>query len=1326
MKEVEMSRPITQTVLSLSLLLNLTCIAIAQTSTQGGVGKPVGPAKPTENAPMTVLPGASAKKDKENSSSSTTTRAAAKPLAPRQVPQTPRPLTKRLTLKERGVAIRHPEGWTVAPKRLQNLEELIYVSPDVTAKQAVSSLKITSEARRSHAEALRRLKEIAFGIGAPATAFLNVGNWPGFQYRRIEERPQPGEGEGGPRFADEKVLRVTTAAAAGNLLVRVEAALPSDADPGLIAEVEAIGRSLTFASKTIRPFQTEQELDEIRNNPRPDNVEPPTQKPDQVETKEPNTSLTATPDQSFAPGFTQRIFNGGQGELEIAVSPNARNIVIGRQSAFATSNDGGQTFPFSGFIAFSGGDPSLAWGQSGNFYYAGIRGGCLAADATGPNGYTCSGVARSTNNGQTFPNIFNANRCANNNNPAPPNLPGFCFPDQEHIAADRVNAGTGGGDQIYVTWRNFDATDQDPALVCTQDSGANWTAVPITVGTGAFPRINVGQDGFVYVVYLDGGNYMLNKYSSCASGMVQQVGFPVAVTTRSPVTCPFPGHDRCDQNPSSQMIAVDDTNPNHVYFVAGHNTAGNNDDIRVRDSLDGGLTWPGPRFVRVNSLVSGHRIMPWLCTTGGEAFVTWYDRRAAPPTNNDLTDYFGGRVSLDAGGNLVVGPETKISEVGDPWCASGWPCGTRSTGDSEQCSVQPQQAGICCGPAIPGNNCPGSNQRCDFSDMNCPAGETCSTGGGCPKYGDYNGNACAAGRLLAAYASLATPLRIQPPSVGISVLFSASLVGDVPQIQVPGSVSLADTCVGSSSTATMNVCNTGKANLEIAPAITSSNSQFSVTTPSAGYPVVISPDFCFPFQVRFTPTSTGSKTANLTIQSNDPSTNPLIVQATALASQQTISTFIADSGDFGNVCVGSFKDLDLTINNSGGCNLLISSITSSSTEFKTAQTINFPIVVQGGTSVHVPIRLQPTTTGPKSANITISSNDPFNPGKVVAVTGHADPGDIRVTGSTDFGDVCAGAFAEKTVQVCNAGTCDLHVTSASLGSCTDFQLVNNPFPATVSHDSCLGVTVRFTPTSAGPKSCTLTINSDDPDTPSIMKTVSADTPLASIDVSEDQNFPPEVIQSAGMCRTLQPFPISNKGTCNLKITSITTGGINGTDFSTSGLPSFPIILQPGHTVGDGNLMTVFAPTAIDRDRLGTLSVTYESDPITHASVQVVRNLCGEGVLTGARVLVTAGGVPVSVVEKLQINRINANRNKDQVDSVDNAMNLPLQTVNPAPPCASFQFHREYGTVSNPIQLLPGSYVLTATAIVNGSRQTLTVAFDVTTCDFNPTIVVNLP
>jgi hypothetical protein len=225
-------------------------------------------------------------------------------------------------------------------------------------------------------------------------------------------------------------------------------------------------------------------------------------------------------------------------------------------------------------------------------------------------------------------------------------------------------------------------------------------------------------------------------------------------------------------------------------------------------------------------------------------------------------------------------------------------------------------------------------------------------------------------------------------------------------------------------------------------------------------------------------------------------------------------------------------------------------------------------------------------------------------------------------------------------------------------------------------------------------------------------------------VPPDKAFPPTVIQGVGACQSQVPFPISNTGTCNLIITNIAIGGADGSEYSLSGLPSFPIILQPGHVVGEGNLRIVFKPTAVDRDRLGTVTVTYESDPITHATTDVTRLLCGEGVRTGARVLVRAGGVPVGTVEKIQLQRINANRNKQVLDTNDVAMNVVLQTVTPAPPCAQFQYHREYGTVSNAIQLLPGSYQVTTTAIVNRKRLTKTVGFSVDTCGFNPTILID--
>jgi hypothetical protein len=1251
-----------------------------------------------------------------------------------------KPLTKRLEIPKKGISVQYPEDWSVGPKRFENLTELINLPANRQNGSITATVKITTEERKDHAEALRRLEEIRSGIGAPTSAFLTIGGWPAIQYGRIEERPTPGKNFPRPQFKDKNMYRITTAIAAGDLLVRLESALPSNASPGLIRQVEAISRSTFFATKA-SVNQTRNELANLRKHARSGPAPLAVITPDKIAASANSSAGSGSgrtlvppvqdPNTEAQPGLTQRVITNNNGELEIAVSPNGQNIVIGQQSAWRASTNGGQTFAFNGFInAFDGGDPSLGWGQSGAFYYAGIDRGCQAADAAGPFGYACTGMARSTNNGQTFPLVSPAVVCPNPDPAGAVVVANSCFPDQEHIAVDRVNAGTGAiPDQVYSTWRNFDATDQDPGLVCSSDGGQNWSA-PIVVGTGAFPRIGAGQDGFVYVVWLDGGNFMVRKYSSCASGLVSVSG-PTVVTTRNPIVCPFPGHDRCDQNPSSQTIAVDDTNPNHVYFSYAE-TAGTatNDRVMVRDSLDGGITWPALRVAQVSSALPGKRIMPWVCTTGGEAFVSWYDRRSAPPSQNDLTDYYMGRVRLDAATNLVVGAESKLSEVGDPWCASGWPCSTRDTPSAEQCSVQPQLAGRCLDAA--GN---GSGNACDFSDGGCPAGETCQTGGGCPKYGDYNGNACVAGRILAAYASATSPPSINPPSNSIDIFFVSQVVGDVPQIQIPGNVSFGDICVGATGTQTLNVCNTGNSNLEVNN-ITSDNSQFAVTTPTQGYPVVISPDFCFPFQVTFTPTSTGSKTANLTVVSNDPARPSVTVQASGAGTRQAIDTLVANSGNFGQVCVGSFNDLNLTINNSGGCSLVVNSVTSmgaDASQFVVAGDNAYPITVAPGTSVQVPIRFQPTSIGNKSATIRVNSNDPSSPNKDVAVSGRSDPGDIRVTGSTDFGAVCGGAQAEKTVSICNvANACDLHVTSVMLtnaagdGACADFTLVNNPFPTTVSHDFCIPLTIRFTPTSAGPKQCKLVITSDDPDTPVVMQTVTADTPLASIDVSPDQSFLPEVVQSIGFCTTLQPFPISNKGICPVTVTDVSIVG-NDPNFGLSALPSFPINLQPGHTVGDGALKTVFKPLApVDRERAAVLSVTYESDPIAHILTTETRDLCGEAVNTGARVLVRASGVPVAFVEAIKLLRINANRNKNNVDTVDNARDLLLQTFTyPAgSACTTFQYHREYGTESNPIQLLPGSYTVTATAVINGKRKTKTVAFDVSTCDFNPTVVVD--
>src|SRR3990172_6960341 len=318
--------------------------------------------------------------------------------------QGPPTLTQSLDIKieDMSITVRYPDNWSVAPEQFVNSWKLINVPADQQETTTPTArVKISAETLIDHADALKQLQELGTGLGVDPSELLEIGGWPALQASHLEERPQPSQG---PQFEDKYVLRITTAIAAGKLLVHLDASLPSNANQTLIDEAKAIGSGVAF-SATGNPGQLQNELEGLRSF---------TSKTSSLDLSASGASLafTAPPEAGLSseespPGLTQRVITGNFGELEIAVSSDGQNIVIGNQSLFTTSNDGGQTFPFSGAIAFSGGDPSLAFGQSGNFYYAGIRGGCVPP-VPGPFGDTCTGIARSTNNGQTFPTIFNA------------------------------------------------------------------------------------------------------------------------------------------------------------------------------------------------------------------------------------------------------------------------------------------------------------------------------------------------------------------------------------------------------------------------------------------------------------------------------------------------------------------------------------------------------------------------------------------------------------------------------------------------------------------------------------------------------------------------------------------------------------------------------------------------------------------------------------------------------------------------------------------------------------------------------------------------------
>jgi hypothetical protein len=395
-------------------------------------------------------------------------------------------------------------------------------------------------------------------------------------------------------------------------------------------------------------------------------------------------------------------------------------------------------------------------------------------------------------------------------------------------------------------------------------------------------------------------------------------------------------------------IAVDPRNSQTVYvgWVDNAGVAGNTATVHIRRSTDGGANWSAD-VLTVNGALS-----PQLAVNSQGQVACLYQQLTGTGASQRWQTHF--RQSGDGGANwndtlLATHPANAPAMAFLPYL--GDYVGLTAVGEDFY--------GVFSASNVPDLN-------------NFPNGVT------------YQRNANFTTNTLLDAANNPVAASIDP--------FFFTVLAPKPQIQVPGGVAFGESCSGATGAGVLNVCNTGKADLTVT-GITSSDPQFSIATPSAGFPVVISPDFCFPFQLAFSSTTPGVKNATLTIASNDPNVPSVQVAATATVGQSRIVTLVADTGSFGEVCAGaaSFRDLAVTVNNSGTCSLTITGIASSAPEFEPAQTLNFPFSVAPGDSIEVPIRFHPTSAGAKSANITFSTNDPAAPSKVVALSGTAPP-----------------------------------------------------------------------------------------------------------------------------------------------------------------------------------------------------------------------------------------------------------------------------------------------------------------------------------------------
>lgn len=434
----------------------------------------------------------------------------------------------------------------------------------------------------------------------------------------------------------------------------------------------------------------------------------------------------------------------------------------------------------------------------------------------------------------------------------------------------------------------------------------------------------------------------------------------------------------------------------------------------------------------------------------------------------------------------------------------------------------------------------------------------------------------------------------------------------------------------------------------------------------------------------------------------------------------------------GPVCKGSTGVGQLEVADTGADNLLISNITrtSGSTDISLASGPSFPVNISPDANFNFTFNCTPTTVGAKSATFNIASNDPASPNTSVTVTCSTGSGAIDVTGSGNFGTAsCTGSTPPQTLKVNNVGTCNLNVASAII-NCSDFTLVNpGEFPASISPDSGLDVGVNFTPTSGGPKSCTLTITTDDPINPVVVIPLNGNTALgsASLTFPTGLTFPPTVIQGSAACSSTLGVPIANSGTCPVKVNSIgltqTSTSPPGLDYSLTGLPTLPLSVPAGEQLGSGDLDLNFAPFAIAQFSTGTVDVTFVDDPITGATATTHVPFCGEGVRRGLRVLVTVGGVPASKVKRIELQEAFGPEQQFGIFKLRTKNNATLQTVSGIPPCPSFSYHADFGDLGRPLQLKDGTYRLKVRLRIGGKLRTKIQRINLDQCTFTPNIVV---
>jgi P pilus assembly chaperone PapD len=313
--------------------------------------------------------------------------------------------------------------------------------------------------------------------------------------------------------------------------------------------------------------------------------------------------------------------------------------------------------------------------------------------------------------------------------------------------------------------------------------------------------------------------------------------------------------------------------------------------------------------------------------------------------------------------------------------------------------------------------------------------------------------------------------------------------------------------------------------------------------------------------VTFSPRTTGAQSAQLDVTSDggNPTSDLL---GTGTQSRAPSVTVLPTAADFGGEPVGSTSAARaFTVTNNGGSTATIGSIgVIGADRGDFTPDLTDCMSTDGGTlapgqSCTVPVTFRPTATGPRSAQLAVSS-DGGDPTSDLAGTGTQPSGpSVTVTPpNADFGGEPIGTTsAPQTFTVTNDGGSTATIGSIGIIGTDRGDFAVDPADCMTTHAGRLDagrscrVSVTFTPTTPGERTAQLSVASDGGSPSSDLSGTGTQSRAPSVTVLPTAaDFGGEPVRSTSTPRS---FVVVNEGGAEATITSIGVTGADRGDFT---------------------------------------------------------------------------------------------------------------------------------------------------------------------------------